>query len=63
MNNHYANLSLLFEVMFGILLLYPIPIGEALNTRSIASPHFFVPGMVFFGILFFYDEVRKMYVR
>lgn len=59
----FANFSFFIEISFALLLLYVEVIGNALNTRSIASPHFSVPGMSFFAIMFFYDEMRKIYIR
>jgi hypothetical protein len=54
---------LLFETSIGILLLYVPPLNSALGTRPIPSPHFVIPALVQFCLLFFYDEVRKIYVR
>jgi sodium/potassium-transporting ATPase subunit alpha len=62
-SNHYANFSFLIEIGFACLLLYVYEICDALNTREIASPHFIVPGMHYFAAMFFFDEVRKIYIR
>ena len=63
MTNYRLDLAILFEFCFAILLIYPKPIGEALNTRGIASPHFAVPAMIYFSVLILYDETRKIFVR
>jgi hypothetical protein len=55
--------GIVFEFSFGIFLIYPVPIGRALNTRSLASPHFAVPTFIYFSIMWFYDELRRVYVR
>jgi hypothetical protein len=62
-SNIYGNLSFIFETLIGIILLYIPPIEFAINTRAIASPHFFVPGITYSLLIFFYDEGRKYYLR
>lgn len=63
LSNFLANFAFLIEYAFGILLLYCLPVGKALNTRSIPSPLFAVPAMSFAAIIIFYDEVKKLYIR
>jgi len=56
-------LGIVFEFSLGIFLTYPKPIGGAINTRSLASPHFAVPTFIYYSVMWFYDETRRVYVR
>ena len=61
--NQYVNIGLLFETAIGLLICYVLPFEIGIGGRSIPSPHFVVPAMGYFSILFFYDETRKVFVR
>ena len=63
MINGFANFGLFFETALVAILCYVQPLNVALGTRQIASPHFAIPSMPFFTVIFFYDEMRKMFVR
>jgi len=56
-------MGLLFETCIALIVSYIEPIEKVLSTRAIASPHFCVPGFIFFTLIFFYDETRKIYLR
>ena len=56
-------ISAIISVLFGVISSYVYWIGIGLGTRMVALPHFGVNSMVYFGIMIFYDEVRKVYVR
>jgi hypothetical protein len=55
--------GLFFELGLGLILVYVPPINTAFKTRPLPCAFFIVPAMVYFGVIFFYDEVRKIYVR
>jgi len=55
--------AVLFSFTIGVFLIYPVPIGAAINTRSLAYPHFVVPCFIYFSVIFFYDECRRVLVR
>jgi sodium/potassium-transporting ATPase subunit alpha len=57
------NWGLLFETCVAIIVSYIKPLEIGLNTRALASPHFIVPGLMYFTLIFFYDETRKIYLR
>ena len=63
MVNHFGNFGLFFETALVAILLYVPPLNVALGTRMIAFPHFAVPSFSFFTAIFFYDEVRKIWLR
>lgn len=63
MNNSQANYSLIFETALVALISYVEQIEIGLGTRAVACAHFAIPSMSWFLIIFFYDEVRKIYVR
>ncbi len=54
---------MIFETALVILISYVEPFEVGLGTRAVACAHFAVPCFVYFAIVFFYDEVRKIYVR
>jgi hypothetical protein len=58
-----ANIGYIVEFTFAVFLIYIEPINKALNIRSIASPHFAIPGMIFGSFIFFFDEGRRIMVR
>jgi sodium/potassium-transporting ATPase subunit alpha len=63
MVNHFGNFGLFFETALVAILLYVPPLNVALGTRMIAFPHFAVPSFSFFTAIFFYDELRKIWLR
>lgn len=63
MVNHQANFGIFFETALIALIVYVPWIGNVLGTRMLAFPHFMVPSLAWFTIIFFYDEVRKIHVR
>jgi sodium/potassium-transporting ATPase subunit alpha len=63
MVNMFGNFGLFFETALVAILLYVPPLNVALGTRMIAFPHFAVPSFSFFTAIFFYDELRKIWLR
>lgn len=63
MTNNVLNMGLMFETCVAILVSYVKPLEFGLNTRALASPHFIVPGMMYFALIIFYDETRRSYLR
>jgi sodium/potassium-transporting ATPase subunit alpha len=63
MANSFANFGLFSETALVAVLLYVPFLNVALGTRQIPFPHFAVPSMTFFVSIFFYDELRKIYLR
>jgi sodium/potassium-transporting ATPase subunit alpha len=63
MVNHFGNFGLFFETALVAFILYVPPLNVALGTRMIAFPHFAVPSFTFFTAIFFYDELRKIWLR
>ena len=63
MTNWNANASLLFETILIIFISYLPWLNLVLGTRMVAFPHFMIPALSWFSIIFFYDEIRKFYVR
>jgi hypothetical protein len=45
------------------VLLYVPFFNTTLGTRQIPFPHFAVPSMSFIVSIFFYDEMRKLWLR
>ena len=58
-----GNIAIFCPLIILTILVYTPGIQLAFGTRPLASPHFNVPGMMYFPIIFFYDEIRKIYVR
>jgi len=58
-----GNFGLFFEFSLVALLLYIPPFNTALGTRPIAPEHFAVPTFSFYISIFFYDELRKIFIR
>jgi hypothetical protein len=58
-----ANFSLFFETALIIFLSYVPPLETGLGTRAVACAHFAVPCFSFYSIIFFFDEVRKIFLR
>merc|ERR1711998_54583 len=63
MINHFGNFGLFFETALVAILLYVPFLNVALGTRPIAFPHFAVPSFAFYVAIFFYDELRKIWLR
>jgi sodium/potassium-transporting ATPase subunit alpha len=63
MVNTFGNFGLFFETALVAILCYVPPLNVALGTRAIAFPHFAVPSFSFFVAIFFYDELRKIWLR
>jgi len=63
MVNSFGNFGLLFETALVAVICYVIPLNIALGTRQIPFPHFCVPSFSFYAVIFFYDELRKIYLR
>jgi sodium/potassium-transporting ATPase subunit alpha len=63
MINTMGNFGLFFETALVAGLLYIPPLNVALGTRQIPFPHFAVPSFSFYIAIFFYDELRKLWLR
>ena len=63
MINNMGNFGLFSEFALVAFLLYVRPLNMALGTRPIPIAHFAVPSMSFYIALFFYDEIRKVFLR
>ncbi len=63
MINGMGNFGLFFEFALVACLLYVQPLNIALGTRQIAFHHFAVPSFSFYIAIFFYDELRKIFLR
>ena len=63
MINGMGNFGLFFEFALVASLLYIRPLNVALGTRAIAAVHFAVPSLSFTICIFFYDEIRKIFLR
>ena len=63
MINTMGNFGLFFETALVAGLLYIPPLNVALGTRQIPFAHFAVPSFSFYIAIFFYDELRKLWLR
>lgn len=63
MNNGFGNFGLFFETALVAILCYVPFLNDALGTRQIPFPHFAVPTFTFYVAIFFYDEMRKIWLR
>jgi len=63
MVNNFGNFGLFFETALVAVLLYVPFLNVALGTRPIAFAHFGVPSFSFYVAIFFYDELRKIWLR
>jgi hypothetical protein len=63
MVNTMGNFGLFFETALVAILCYVPFLNTALGTRQIAFPHFLVPSFSFYACIFFYDELRKIWLR
>jgi len=61
--NRFGNFGLFSETLLVAVLCYFRPLNVALQTRAIAFPHFLAPSFSFYSVIFFYDELRKIYLR
>ena len=58
-----ANFGLAFETVLVIALTYIHGLNIGLGTRQLASPHFAIPGFMYFCALFWVDQLRKVMIR
>merc|ERR1719329_832536 len=63
MINVMGNFGLFFETALVAILLYVPALNIGLGTRQIPPAHFAVPSFSFFTAIFFYDELRKIWLR
>lgn len=63
MKNQFGNFGLIFETVLISILCYVPYLNIGLGTRMLASAHFGVPAFPFFAAIFFYDELRKSFLR
>ena len=63
MINVMGNFGLFFETALVAILLYIPALNIGLGTRQIPPAHFAVPSFSFFTAIFFYDELRKIWLR
>lgn len=63
MINSFGNFGLFSETALVAILLYVPFLNVALGTRQIPFVHFAVPSFSFFVAIFFYDELRKIWLR
>ena len=63
MVNTMGNFGLFFETALVAILLYVPFLNIALGTRQIPFAHFAVPSFSFYIAIFFYDELRKIWLR
>jgi len=63
MRNNFGIFGLFFETALVATLSYVEALCLALGTRHVAAPHFAIPAFSFCGFIFFFDEIRKNYVR
>jgi sodium/potassium-transporting ATPase subunit alpha len=63
MVNSFGNFGLFFETALVAILCYTPFLNVALGTRQIPFPHFIIPSFSFYAVIFFYDELRKIYLR
>ena len=63
MINWFGNFGLFFETALVAVLLYVPFLNIALGTRQIPFAHFAVPSFSFYVAIFFYDELRKIWLR
>ena len=61
--NNVSNFALISELALIVLISYVRPFEVGLGTRAVASPHFMVPTFSYYLFYFFWDEVRKIFVR
>jgi len=63
MVNSFGNFGLFFETALVAILLYTPFLNVALGTRQIPFAHFGLPSFSFYVAIFFYDELRKIWLR
>lgn len=63
MVNTMGNFGLFSETFLVAVLLYTPFLNLALGTRQIPFQHFAAPSFSFYVCIFFYDELRKSWLR
>ena len=63
LKNKMGNWAIFCPLIILTILVYTPGIQLAFGTRPLARPHFNIPRFMYYPIIFFYDEVRKIYVR
>jgi sodium/potassium-transporting ATPase subunit alpha len=63
MVNQFGNFGLFFETSLVAILCYVPFCNYVFQTRQIAFAHFCVPTFSFYVAIFFYDELRKIWLR
>lgn len=63
MINTFGNFGLFFETALVAFLCYTPFCNYVFQTRQIAFAHFAVPSFSFYVAIFFYDELRKIWLR
>ena len=63
MINSFGNFGIFFETALVAFLLYVPFMNTALGTRAIPFPHFACPSFTYYVAIFFYDELRKIFLR
>lgn len=63
MVNNQFNFGLFFETALISLIVYCPGLNSGFGTRSLACPHFAVPAMCWIVMIYFYDELRKLFMR
>ena len=62
LKNGFMNFGLVFETCLAILLVYTPPFNTVFGTRPIHFVHW-LPGVPWSLLIFFYDEMRKFFIR
>jgi len=63
MGNHHGNFGLFFESALILFVAYTPFMNTIFQTRGLAFPHLGVPAWPWVAMMFFYDEMRRIYVR
>jgi len=63
MVNSFGNFGLFSETALVAILLYVPFLNYGLQTRQIPFAHFAIPSFSFYVAIFFYDEMRKIWLR
>jgi sodium/potassium-transporting ATPase subunit alpha len=58
-----SSFSIAFETAVAIILVYVPGVNTVLMTRPVPPAHCIVPAFSFFVLMYFYDELRKIYLR
>ena len=62
LNNWMMNIAYLVEIIIVFFLNYTPYLNDAFGFRALRWEHY-VASMAFFGVMIFYDELRKLLVR